>query len=162
MDDPLATLVGKVILAWGRLDQQLHLILLGFWHAANEPKVAEGRFSERRKILRRQCLRFADNDENYTSRFDKVCAQLVNLERKRGIIAHGHVGRLRESALFVHWPEAFSGDPEPENHLMESTYTYDALEQLEGDIDECSAALMSLALEAFRSWRLRNPTLPPQ
>lgn len=162
MDDSLATLVGKIILAWGRLDQQLHLILMGFWHAASEPMIAEGRFNERRKILRRQCILFAGNDKAYTSKFDKVCAQLVRLERKRGLIAHGHAGRLRESALFLHFPEAFSGDPHPENQLIESTFTFDALGQLEKDIDACSAAIMSLALEAFRLWRQESQTARPQ
>lgn len=159
MDDHLALLVGRVILAWGRLDQQLHLFIIAMERAVGTPHLREGRFSERRKIFRRLCMQLTAEPDTYKSAFDACAAQLVRLERMRGRIAHGMAGNNSELAIFLHFPTAFEG-ADIEKDIDESTFRYGALERLALDIEQCAKDMTSLALEALAAGKLAGRTVP--
>lgn len=159
----LSLAVGKIILAWGRLDQQLHFLIRAMERGLREPHSTEGRFSERRKIFRRLCMRLAINDRDFERGLDRHLAQVVRLERKRGRIAHGFAGPTEDGALFFNAPEAFAsfGTAEPENQLLENHFTFAEMASLEGEIDAQRAQLARLMIDAAIIWRReRDPTLP--
>jgi hypothetical protein len=160
MNDRLALAVGKIILAWGRLDQNLHFLIRAMERGLKEPHSLEGRFTERRKIFRRLCMRLALSNEEYERQLDQGLAQLVKLERKRGRIAHGFAGPTDDGAQFLSVPEAFANSAKPEIELLGNTFSFADLSQLQTDIDASVATLTGLMLDAASIWRQeRDSTL---
>ncbi len=98
-------------------------------------------------------MRLVRNDKQFERRFDKACANLVALERKRGRIAHGYAGAVKDSTLFLQFPEVMANLRPPEEMLLENSFTFDDLERLEGKINECSKTLIILALDALALWQ---------
>lgn len=162
MSDRLALSVGKIILAWGRLDQTLHLAIKGIEHALGEDFSIEGRFSERRKIFRRLCAHLSNNDKQFLSGFDRTSAQLVRLERKRGRIAHGMSGDMQSSALFLDFGEALLGRRDAEEIVTDGAFSFEALANLETEIQTCSDQLLRHALDALGLWKQAGGTIPQQ
>jgi len=150
MSDRLALAVGKVVLAWGRLDQQLHVLIRASERRLGLPHTTEGRFTERRKIFRRLCMKVAHSDQAYERKLDRELANLVKLEKKRGRIAHGFASPTADGAYFFDAPEAFKtlGQPEPELMMLENLLSFDQLDALEEEIDECAQRLTRLMLLA--------------
>lgn len=150
MDDHLPLAVGKIILAWGRLDQQLHLLIRASERRLKKEPSSEGRFTERRKIFRRLCMEVAGNDEAYERRLDRLLAQLVKLERKRGTIAHGYAGETADGGMFFNALDAMDAlyGKAPEDRLVENLFTFTELAELEADIEKCRENLARIMFEA--------------
>jgi hypothetical protein len=154
MSDDIALAVGKIILAWGRLDQELHLLIRSLEHALGETHSQEGRFSERRKIFRRLCIRMVNDEKDYRRRFDRACLQLVRLERKRGKIAHGIMAPVHDGAMFFDVPEALTTlHDQLDQALIDSTFSAWELQRLQTEIGLAAAKNSSLALEAVEVWK---------
>jgi hypothetical protein len=160
MSDDLALAVGKIILAWGKLDQQLHVLIRASERQLGDPYSKEGRFTERRKIFRRLSLRLAGDDDSYKRRFDKVCAALVGLERKRGRIAHGYADQIDDGAFFLDVPGSFDEEVDKVALSRESYFTFPALAQLELDIRLVADSLVRLSADAFVIWKRENGSAP--
>lgn len=99
-------------------------------------------------------MRMTSGDDAYKRNFDRACAQLVRLERKRGKIAHGIAAETENGAMFFVVPEALAAlYDKPEEQLMESMFSFAELEQLEADITKAAAKNATLGLEALQFWK---------
>jgi hypothetical protein len=147
MSDHLALLVGRVILAWGHLDQQLHVALRHLSGSLNEPYQPDGRFNERRKMFRRLCVRMANGDSAYTSKLDRFCGDLQKLERARGHIAHGLAVHEERGAHFHDLPSTLLD----EESRPETFISHEGLGEIETDIQKAAIKLINLTFDAVRA-----------
>jgi hypothetical protein len=156
MDDRLALLVGRVILAWGALDQQMHqciyLVECGF----RVEHTREGRFNQRRSLFRRYHVRLAD-EETYSRALDQFLTHLQKLETLRGQIAHGWVtGEFPGGGRFREFPTA-----DADNLGLESGWidlSYGDLERLATDIRAAMFTLGDFHRAAKTiAWQRENP-----
>ncbi len=158
MDDRLALLVGRVILAWGLFDQQLHATIVSLEMALDEPHKKEGRFNERRKLFRRYAARLAPTQE-FVSDLDRFCGQLQKLETLRGRIAHGWANEIEGGIEFYDHLEAI--DDSMPVQPPEWFISFDRLERLPDEIEAARGELIFLQIEAIerREAREGRPTL---
>jgi hypothetical protein len=156
MSDDLALAVGKIILVWGKLDQKLHTLIRASEAKLGEPPSLEGRFTERRKIFRRLCMRLSGGDDGFKRRFDKICTQLVKLERRRGRIAHGFGEKIDDRAFFLDVPGSLDKKIDKAALAEESCFTFPQLAELETEIAWVSDEMIRLNVEAYEFWTLRN------
>jgi hypothetical protein len=103
MDDSLALLIGRVILAFGRLDQIVWIAVdtLETKRATQALRRGEAkgferteidrRFEHRLKHLRRLCVAHSGNDPTFMTRVDRTLQEVRVLERIRAHLAHGSV-----------------------------------------------------------------------
>lgn len=148
MDDHIALLVGRVILAWGELDQHLYLSLRELPRILGQPEVKEGRFFERRKLFRRYCVALAQDDP-FAARLDRFLGQtLAGLETSRGQIAHGFAMPWVDDVVFLHVPEIFATKP-GEQAEEKRIFTRENLVTLASDIDAAKMEIIRLTLDAI-------------
>lgn len=99
MSDRIALLVGRVILAWGELDQHIYRMLMTF--QAGKPRTEfEPRFKHRLKLIRRHVVEITRGDAAILADFDRTNMTLINLERRRAHLAHGMLG-IEEDGVLV-------------------------------------------------------------
>lgn len=149
MDDPrdrLALAVGKIILAWGGLDSQLHMCIRQFEGRLGVAPSKEGRFSQRRKIFRRLAMRLTNDDPSYGSDFDRVFTRVVALERKRGRIAHGSARHNELGGGFLNVPEALAAKPD---EPIENFHSYEELSDILVGIYEATGEIIRLSTKAL-------------
>ena len=100
MDDALALLVGKVILASAKLDQTLwgqigHLAVAKRDLDRTQGQIrttaeeTDDRFSRRLKHFRRLSLELAPNNQKLMSEIDRTLHEIKDIERIRAHLAHG-------------------------------------------------------------------------
>lgn len=89
IDDRLALLIGRVILAFGNLDQQIYHSIQMLCASAGTTPTADNRFAHRLKELRSLVRLLADNDRAFMSEFDTFQGELKDVEQKRADLAHG-------------------------------------------------------------------------
>jgi hypothetical protein len=142
MSDRLALLVGKIILAWGAFDQHLHTSIHIFETMLRLEPSKDTRFSERKKILRRLAVAFAE-DQSFTRRLDDFWRRLGLLERDRGYIAHGWATPDAEGATFRDFPEMLEAK-------KPRYFTFAELEALHGAIDAALQEAIGLQSEALK------------
>lgn len=148
MDD-LALLVGRVILAWGALDQQLHYSLNTLSLALGEPwERGEGRFSERKKLFRRKLVKLNSGDDAIRNLDRFLCGYLDVVESERGIIAHGMVSARENGARFLHMPE-FLGTTIVGDSIPAAYFTHQQLERLVWEIQDAMGLIMALTFDAI-------------
>ena len=90
MDDNLAILVGRVILAWGVFDTQLNFTIEDLGKHGSEPFAFEGRYKQRMRRLR-SLLVESGAEAGTQSLFDRFCTSAGDLFSKRSNLAHGVV-----------------------------------------------------------------------
>lgn len=147
--DGLALLVGRVILAWGALDQQLHYSLNSLSRALGEPwERNEGRFSERKRLFRRKLVKLNLSDDAIRNLDRFLCGYLDVVESERGVIAHGMISARENGARFLNMPEFLGtvivGDSIPAKH-----FTHQQLERLEWEIQDAMGLIMSFTFDAI-------------
>ena len=100
MDDALALLVGKVILAYAKLDQTLwgqigHLAVAkrdldrAQGQIRTTTEEADDRFSRRLKHFRRLSSELTSNNQMLMSEIDRTLQEIRDIERIRAHLAHG-------------------------------------------------------------------------
>jgi hypothetical protein len=165
LDDHLALLVGRVILAWGLFDQQFHATIRSLEQALDEPQTSEGRFNERRKLFRRYCIRLIQNDK-ITADLDRFLGRLQKLERFRGRLAHGWVNEVDGGVECYDFAEAT--DDKKDVQPREWFIPLDQLRSLPDDIENARGEVIRfqfVAIErrellagrpSFPQWRTRQ------
>jgi hypothetical protein len=124
MDERLALIIGKIILAYGRLDQQLWSILaiMALKHASDqvvrgerqwmEPEEIDKRFDRRLAHYRRLCAALSQNDSSVLAIVDRMLNEIRDVERIRAHMAHGNLHE-REGRIAV------SDGRESQEHSLE-------------------------------------------
>ena len=88
VSDHLALLVGRIILTWGQLDQNLYSHISMLQKRAGDAAPIDTRFAKRKKHLRR-LISLSDQNAPLLPRLDSVYHRLRILERNRAHVAHG-------------------------------------------------------------------------
>lgn len=90
MDDTIALLVGRVILAWGSLDQKVRNVAVTLQaNRGQDFEEPDDRFRHRLTLLRRLFARETGGDQSFLAEFDTLRNTIGELERKRAHLAHG-------------------------------------------------------------------------
>lgn len=146
MSKRLAELVGNVVLAWGGMEQQLHSLIRMMEQARGEPFTNQRAFARRMVIFRRLCNDLTNGDGAFLSDFDQFRNKLKNLERDRGVIAHGWAGPRKGGSYFVSMRALWSATPtQPPDTPY---FSYQELAQLEADIHAAKESMARLCSEA--------------
>jgi hypothetical protein len=94
-EDVLPLLVGKIILAFGRLDQeiqtQIHWFEKDKTRDESQRERIDGRFSHRTKQFRRHLVRLTADKSPEVRRYDKAIGAVAKAVEIRGRLTHGRV-----------------------------------------------------------------------
>lgn len=150
--DGAALVIGRVILAWGSLDQLIETLLFEMWAIAERPgsrtsgvdpappqvNTAAGRWKE----LRRKTDQVVRSDKAAMAAFDRLCWRWKQLEPVRADLAHGTCllsgdGHGVQVTSF-RWEMVERGSA---RELVERTYTLHALNKTADAIRELQADL---------------------
>jgi len=112
MDDTIALIIGRVILAWAALDTQLHFTLEDLNRRTTEEFKFESRFKHRIQLLRKLLVKAGGNKPTM-SRFDNFAGRVEVFADKRGKLAHGIVDWSQSGNLqSFDFATARTGSPE--------------------------------------------------
>jgi hypothetical protein len=89
LDDGLALKIGRVILAFGNLDQQIYHAIKMLSASAGSIPVLDDRFKHRMRELRSLMQTLTGNDPAFMSEYDRFQDQVRNVEQRRADLAHG-------------------------------------------------------------------------
>lgn len=181
VDDNLALLVGRVILAFGALDQALYGAISRLQMKRQQVLFREGggfdmpeiddRFRSRRKQFRLLCNDLKP-DKSFMSRVDRHVDVICRLELPRAHLAHG-LAYEREGRVHIHDHREIKKLQEAMARLMKRrptregvlalhekhtdiSYSADEMTKLAADIAEATATLVALEDEAWEAGDARQ------